>query len=363
MLASREFEHLMAAVLAKPNDAAPRLVLADWFAERGDGRGELIHVGLALESDELLGDQRRACERRYAELIAGPGVAWLRELNLPSDTVTFRRGMVEGVSLPWPALRGAADRLFAWAPLQQVTTWGFDATALRQWAHSPWLPRVRELTLRDVPSQHLGAVLGPSELTPHSLTLEFFPNQASFSVEGMLRLADWSHLPRLEALGIIRGGVDDAAMHVLASAGLDVSALTLLVNNIRADGLAAVLARTRRLQTLLIGSNHLGNSLARVLDAQRAVTTLKVLGAEATGLGDEGALTIATGHLAATLTSLDLSSNELSDEGAVRLAEQATLPSLRALSVAYNRIGVRGERALRSRFEDPLRRAGGQLRV
>jgi Leucine Rich repeat len=160
----------------------------------------------------------------------------------------------------------------------------------------------------------------------------------------------------------LRGSVDDAAMHVLAGSGLDVVSLTLMLNSIRADGLAAVLGRARRLQTLLIGSNQLGNSLARVLETN-APTALSVLGVEATGLGDDGAVAIATGKVATTLTSFDLASNELTDEGAVQLAANATLPALRSLSVAYNRIGVRGERALRSRFEDVLRRAGGQLRV
>jgi uncharacterized protein (TIGR02996 family) len=39
---------LRAAVYAAPDDDAPRLVLADYLLERGDPRGELIHVQCAI---------------------------------------------------------------------------------------------------------------------------------------------------------------------------------------------------------------------------------------------------------------------------------------------------------------------------
>jgi uncharacterized protein (TIGR02996 family) len=39
---------LLADVLARPQDDGPRLVLADWLAEQGDPRGELISLQIAL---------------------------------------------------------------------------------------------------------------------------------------------------------------------------------------------------------------------------------------------------------------------------------------------------------------------------
>src|SRR4051812_20970225 len=70
---------LHAAVLADPDDDAPRLVYADWLGERGEPWGELIAVQLARarEDGPLL-------VRRERELLA----------QVP-HAGTYRRGFVE----------------------------------------------------------------------------------------------------------------------------------------------------------------------------------------------------------------------------------------------------------------------------
>jgi uncharacterized protein (TIGR02996 family) len=44
-------DQLVEAVLAAPDDLAPWQVFADWLADRGDPRGELMQVHLASPVD------------------------------------------------------------------------------------------------------------------------------------------------------------------------------------------------------------------------------------------------------------------------------------------------------------------------
>jgi len=50
------------AILASPQDDAPRLIYADWLEERGDPRAEYIRLLCAL--DGLAGDDARAMQMR-----------------------------------------------------------------------------------------------------------------------------------------------------------------------------------------------------------------------------------------------------------------------------------------------------------
>ena len=61
---------LIAAILADPDDDAPRAVYADWLTERGDPRGELITVQLAKK-------QTPALKARADALLAKHKKAWV----------------------------------------------------------------------------------------------------------------------------------------------------------------------------------------------------------------------------------------------------------------------------------------------
>ncbi len=64
---------LRAAVYAAPDDDAPRLVLADYLRERGDSRGELIHVQCAIargdHSEVLLAREQALLRDRLGSAI------------------------------------------------------------------------------------------------------------------------------------------------------------------------------------------------------------------------------------------------------------------------------------------------------
>jgi uncharacterized protein (TIGR02996 family) len=77
---------LLAAVLAAPDDDAPRLVYADWLDERGDPRGELVRL-------QLLGSGATAAQlARIDELLRQHRRRWLWPLVWRADEVRFERG-------------------------------------------------------------------------------------------------------------------------------------------------------------------------------------------------------------------------------------------------------------------------------
>lgn len=73
-------DELRAAIDAAPDDDEVRRVYADWLLERGDSRGELIHLQLAPERDE---DRVRALIEEHRDALLGPfaGVASAHEIS------------------------------------------------------------------------------------------------------------------------------------------------------------------------------------------------------------------------------------------------------------------------------------------
>src|ERR1022692_1698756 len=94
------------AILAAPDDDAPRLIFADWLEERGDSRGAFIRIQCALARldpadparPDLEDEERLLLQRHEAE-----GIAPLRRA---ATACRFRRGFVEEVQIdismvPW----------------------------------------------------------------------------------------------------------------------------------------------------------------------------------------------------------------------------------------------------------------------
>ena len=86
---------LEAAIQRAPEDPVPYQIYADWLTERGDPRGELIALQVALEkpgaSPELQG--------RAAELVEKHRTAWLGDLPAGGFSCTWRRGFLDAVTL------------------------------------------------------------------------------------------------------------------------------------------------------------------------------------------------------------------------------------------------------------------------
>jgi uncharacterized protein (TIGR02996 family) len=113
---------LLRAVIAEPDDDAPRLIYADWLDEQGQSeRAEFIRVqvasaGLALNDPRLppLWGREGALLRRHRE-------AWAGRIASVCHAHRFIRGFVEYVACDASRFLTHGGELFALAPIRELT--------------------------------------------------------------------------------------------------------------------------------------------------------------------------------------------------------------------------------------------------
>src|SRR4051794_39215087 len=92
-----ELVALLSACKERPEENAPRLVLADWLEEHGQPqRAELIRLQVELARSAPWERGRAQRERRVRELTRAHAVEWLGGLAAHLDGWEFRRGLVWG---------------------------------------------------------------------------------------------------------------------------------------------------------------------------------------------------------------------------------------------------------------------------
>jgi uncharacterized protein (TIGR02996 family) len=143
-------EHeLYAAIVAEPNDPAPRRALAAHYDGRRDPRGELIRVQLELADKEARGVLDGALIRRERDLLKAHARAWAAPLADLIGGYKFHRGLIGEVTLPLDRFFDVAPALFAAAPIQHL-----NLTRPRtRWAEllrSPHLAHLSSLALEDL---------------------------------------------------------------------------------------------------------------------------------------------------------------------------------------------------------------------
>ena len=72
-------------ILANPDDDGPRLVYADWLEERGNPRGELIHLQCQLAESEPNSQRFIELESRQNELLKEHGSTWRKHILFWED--------------------------------------------------------------------------------------------------------------------------------------------------------------------------------------------------------------------------------------------------------------------------------------
>lgn len=143
-------EHeLYTAIVAEPNDAALRRALAAHYDGRGDPRGELIRVQLALADQAVAGELDGKLLRRERELVKAHGRAWAAPLADLISGYRFHRGLLGEVTLPLDRFLDVAPSLFAAAPIQHVNLTR-PRTRLGELLRSPHLARLSSLALEDL---------------------------------------------------------------------------------------------------------------------------------------------------------------------------------------------------------------------
>jgi uncharacterized protein (TIGR02996 family) len=312
----------LADVLASPGDLAVRLAFAEALSERGDPRGELIRRQIALLG-RLTPDQREEHARRCARLMADHGAAW----SLPVEgwaEARFRAGFIAAIRTSGDELLRHGDALLTTEPVQEVTLTDASDETLAALAKRPMLARIRRLAVEgghgDVGAAKLCASAYVAALGALSFTTvgEGFPKALAKSKLGALRV-----------LGLTGCEIGDEGAAVLAKADrlAGLSRLYLARCAIGDEGVAAI-AQSKKLA---------------------ALTTLCLGGNE--GIGDEGAITIATakGHAMEKLVLLELCRTQVGDAGAEAIAASKKLVALRRLDLRQAQVGRAGREALGKR--------------
>ncbi|MCW5805882.1 MAG: TIGR02996 domain-containing protein [Deltaproteobacteria bacterium] len=297
---------LVGAIAAALDDDAPRLVYADWLAERGDPRGELIQLQVAVDGMLEEDERRKPTEKRLKALLEEHGESWLGrlvELRRHGMHFAFERGVIGAIAAPIQVLVQHAAKICEVAPLLTrvaiIANAGHDAAAL---ARTPLAPRIRSLAIT-------GA--GTPRLT------------------GLDRL-ELPELRRLE-LEAIAVGPDDLAL--LASPHL---AAVRLQNCRLLKGVVEAFARVRGpLRRLELPACHLGPRLGELVGAGcRHLAELVLPGNE---LGPTGVAALRPAL--ATVEHLDLRGNELAPEHLPLVLDEAVIPRVKALLLGGNPLG------------------------
>jgi uncharacterized protein (TIGR02996 family) len=188
------------AIREDPDADGPRLVYADWLDEQGDPRGEFIRAQCRLERLAPDDPEAAALRSHEFELLERHRAEWEAVLhNLRLKAWTYRRGLVEAVTLALPDFAAQASRLFALLPVVQVRLIGLgpESRALvESLAVDPCLAHVRRLDLSNtLPGRGVIEALLESR---HLTGLTWLDLRGGLILAGVLQLlANARHLPRL----------------------------------------------------------------------------------------------------------------------------------------------------------------------
>jgi carbon storage regulator CsrA len=156
------------AILEEPDDEGLRLIFADWLEERGDTRGDFIHIQCQLARLRPGDDGREDLEERERVLWAEHADAWRAYLPPVLRWAAFERGFVETAHLSVEEFLDNAEAIFAAAPVRRLRV-ARPAGQVAALAASPYLGRLAGLDLSELrPGDGEAALLAAS---PHAATL------------------------------------------------------------------------------------------------------------------------------------------------------------------------------------------------
>jgi uncharacterized protein (TIGR02996 family) len=314
-------EAFFQAVLEAPDDDAVRLIWADWLDDHdAPERAAFIRDQIALARLADNDPARNAVAARARAALAAHEGAWVAaDLRGLVEGGTFRRGLVEGVTLKAADFLQHAEQLFRLAPIRRVRL-RQPQGHLRGVAVCPDLARLTALDLR-------GNGLDDDALRP---------------------LFASPHLARLAALDLSNNHLGAASARRLVECGSfpGLVDLDLGLNMLDGDAAAALACQAatswRRLD---LRSNRVGDAGAAALAASRHLAGLLCLSLAYNGLTHVGAAALGASHRLAALRSLDLNWNALRPVGVIDLAAGG-MPALAALDLADTLAGDAGLVAL-----------------
>lgn len=352
---------LLYAVAERPWDDAPRLVLADWLEEHGDGparaRAGLIRLQCRQAASALTGE-RDALGLQAGELLRQHDSVWREGApRMPRGwSLEFSRGLLEHVTVcePYPPPRRPRDfvadlEALGAAPLVvrclRLEYLGGDPSAsLPRLAGLPALAGLNALVLKERATfRNSVSALTASSLVGRlaSLSLDW---ALSDEIGPLLRAAGEAGLLRLGSPAYFAGPVA-ACPQLACLRRLELSdGLSGREGQAAARDLAGSLYLGRLEQLRFEG--RLSTASARVLAESTTLASLTQLGLKWGRIGIAGAKALAGGALLAGLVSLGLSHNEIKPEGLKALCRSPHLTKVRVLDLNHNELGDAGVKAL-----------------
>lgn len=306
---------LLDAIRASPEDDGPRLVYADHLMEQGDPRGEFIAVqcALAKADDGALLDKASA-------LLTANRERWLDGLSPNVANVTFRRGFVDEVAVFDVAAVNAAQTVLSRELVRRlvfIAPGSVDLVAVLRWE---WLTDLHALSFKAprhafsaLRSERLAMLLGTRQLRG---LRELELNAQNLGDEGAEALAASDAFPSLQAFTLSNDRLSSVGLERLCQAGwfTRLEKLVLLHHDLGADA-AVLLAGTRfkRLRSLVLSSNRLGDEGAMALAGSAQFSRLEALWLTSNRIGVPGVEAL-LGSKALSKTQLFLESNQVGDK-------------------------------------------------
>ena len=333
-----EREQLWQAVLAAPDDDAPRLAFADWLEDHGDPtRAEFIRVQIALSREPEYTPRYRELERKQDAFLKAHKKEWIASVRGVTSIALLRRGFVDQVTMDVKLFAQRSAKLFEAEPVRAVkfvTSFWVDEAGRRSALSCPELAQLREVQAEVFRGgDELAAEIAASPFARTVRSLHASRSQDATSAG----LAILVGLPALETFGLDEGyGFGGRAGEELA----------------RLPGPSRL--KRLRLNCTLRDSDAVGFAAAGVLGELRSLSLSHAwrYGDSTVGLSDQALMAFASSKPLGGLDTLDLTkAGRFTDRGVGTLADAPVMARLRVLRLAYGRIG---DRAVRRIVESPL---------
>lgn len=388
---------LLADVLARPNDDAPRLAFADWCDANGHPhRAAFVHAQLALAllppggkpadpwrsgffqapncwteppfdagfyTDTIervrLRQQAHAIHKEYGE-------QWRAELpdDWPDDEPEYARGFVETLKIPVRQLAANPARYLDATPVRALTlTWA--PGPLNTAAHAPalaalpQLARVERLAFSVAGREFVSAFVRAFVVMPEAAGLRTLDLARTEIEPDSLRAVLYSdHLRELRALDLSGLALEPEVLEELGATDQlpGLRALQLGSTNLSPEGAERLFRGPLlgRLTGLRIDGNAtFGAAGTAALAACAHLARFRFVTLDRNAIGDAGCRALAASSHAGALEALSLQNCGITGDGFAALLASDALPQLNTLRLDRNAIGAE---ALATAPSVPLRR-------
>jgi uncharacterized protein (TIGR02996 family) len=269
---------LLANILEKPNDDAPRLVAADALQEKGDPRGLFIMNQVLLAETGIPKIERRTLVAQTNDLLKKHGDAWTAHAK--GFKHTMRRGFIDSIDADAGDLAKHGAKLFDAEPILRLTLRGVSGDKIAELGKLNLLARLTHLTVR-----------------------------GKLGNKGATALAD-----------------------VLRKRKEPLTSLNVGGTSLNAEGANALVDVATGCKTLIFTSNELGDPGASHIAAAKTLDKLETLFLTENELTDEGVEELAQSAGLSSLRRLGLARNEeVTTDSLAKIAASKKLRRLRWL--------------------------------